>query len=141
MKGVIEMLPTREQMKAEALERMKMLQMHQNPIKEFEKYGKLNLSEQNGALFWLTDEQEAAVWDWEAYTGNMVYHVIHNYMEFGELLNLLYVSQYPEEWKMDHDDIRDGHAIAHVMNLSEPEFSESGSIGIKPIIGGVIRIW
>ena len=79
------MAVTREQMKAEAVERMKMLRMMPQTIKEFEKYGKLNLSEGYGALYWLNEEQNKIVRNWEEETGNMVYTAIHNWFDFGEV--------------------------------------------------------
>ena len=69
----------------------------------------------------------------------VVYHVIHNYTEFGELYSLLYVSQHENEWDYDKDDIRDNIALCYVVNKDEENFSEFGSIGIKPQFGGVIR--
>ena len=130
-----------EAMKAEALERMKLLKLHQNPVREFQNEGKLNLSERFGALFWLNEEQEKLVRDWESKTGYLVYHVIHTRMEFGDTLSLLYVSTFQEEWAKDRENIRDGEALAYVMNLDDDICSEYGYIGIKPMFGGVIREW
>ena len=131
---------SREAMIAEALERMKLLDLHPNPVKEFKKEGKLNLSE-TGFLFWLDDEQERLVRDWEKKTGNLVYHVIHSKTDCEEILSLLYVSGYTEEWAQDRGNIRSGEALAYVMNLTYPYCSEYGYIGIRPMFGGVIQIW
>ena len=132
---------SREAMIAEALDRMKLLDLHPNPIQEFKEEGKLNLSEQFGALFWLNDEQERLVRDWEKKTGNLAYHAIHTMTEYGELLSLLYVSGYTEEWAQDRGNIRAEEALAYVMNLTYPDCSEYGYIGIRPMFGGVIQIW
>lgn len=132
---------TREEMVKEALDRMKLLRLHQNAVREFRDECKLNLSGVYGALYWLNDEQKKLVRDWEEKTGNLVYHVIHNRMEFGEMLNLLYISRNPEEWMKDRTDIQNEEALVYVINLDDDVCSEYGYIGIRPMFGGVIRVW
>lgn len=125
--------------RTEALKRMEMLKLHENAIDEFKKLGLINESEHGGILYWVEGEMERKIHEWEEKTGNLVYHVIHDYTEFGELLSLLYVSQYEEEWQTDREDIQDGYALAYVMNLTDDWCSEYGSIGIRPQWGGVVR--
>lgn len=125
--------------KQEAIERMKMLKIYSQAIKEFEKENVINVSEHGGILFWLDDEQQAMVKRFEEKYNAVVYHVIHNYTEFGELYSLLYVSQHENEWDYDKDDIKHNIALCYVVNKDEENFSEFGSIGIKPQYGGVIR--
>ena len=130
---------TKEQKKQEALERMKMLMLSPNIIKEFAKDGIVNMSETRGFLYWLDDEQKEYVSDFEEEHNALVYHVIHNYTEVGEMLTFLYVSDYVEEWGYDRDDLKAGYACAYVKNLDEDAFSEFGSVGIKPEFGGLVR--
>ena len=125
--------------KQEAIERMKMLKIYSQAIKEFEKENVINVSEHGGILFWLDDEQQEMVKRFEEKYNTVVYHVIHNYTEFGELYSLLYVSQHETEWGYDKDDIKHNIALCYVVNKDEENFSEFGSIGIKPQFGGVIR--
>lgn len=125
--------------KQEAIERMKMLKIYSQAIKEFEKENVINVSEHGGILFWLDDEQQEMVKRFEEKYNAVVYHVIHNYTEFGELYSLLYVSQHEQEWDYDKDDIKHDIALCYVVNKDEENFSEFGSIGIKPQFGGVIR--
>ena len=125
--------------KQEAIERMKMLKIYSQAIKEFEKENVINVSEHGGILFWLDDEQQEMVKQFEEKYNAVVYHVIHNYTEFGELYSLLYVSQHEQEWDYDKDDIKHDIALCYVVNKDEENFSEFGSIGIKPQFGGVIR--
>ena len=134
------MLVTLKEKKTEAIARMKMLKLHENPIREFEKENKLNLSEHGGMLYWLSDEQKAMVKDFEEENNALVYHVIHNYMDFGELLTFLYVSDYKEEWKLDRNDLKQGYALAYVKNIDDDFCSEFGSVEIKPQFGGLVRI-
>lgn len=125
--------------KQEAIERMKMLKIYSQAIKEFEKENVINVSEHGGILFWLDDEQQEMVKKFEEKYNAVVYHVIHNYTEFGELYSLLYVSQHENEWDYDKDDIKHNIALCYVVNKNEENFSEFGSIGIRPQFGGVIR--
>ena len=129
----------REKQKQEAIERMKMLKIYSQAIKEFEKENVINVSEHGGILFWLDDEQQEMIKRFEEKYNAVVYHVIHNYTEFGELYSLLYVSQHEQEWDYDKDDIKHDIALCYVVNKDEENFSEFGSIGIKPQFGGVIR--
>ena len=129
----------KEMQKEEAIKRMKTLKLHENVMREFTEEGKLNLSEGYGALYWLDDKQQAYVDAFEQKYKALVYHVLHNMTEFGELLAFLYVSNEKEEWQYDRDDLKEGYACAYVENLDEPSFSEFGSIGVKPQFGGVVR--
>lgn len=132
---------TLEQMKQEALRRMEILKMSKNVIKQFKEENKLNLSESYGLLYWLDEEQQAKVKELEQRAGCVVYHVIRDFTEFGELLSLLLVSKYEQEWKREVADLEKGIAFVYVYNLSAPECSEWGSISIRPSIGGVRRIY
>jgi hypothetical protein len=132
---------TRQEQKQEAIARMKMLKMHENPIREFEKEDKINQSEHGGILYWLDEQQEQYVKAFEEKHKAVVYHVIHNYTDIGEMLSFLYVSDSPDEWEYDRDDLKQGYAYAYVMNLDDEYCSEFGSIGIKPQFGGLVRIY
>lgn len=129
---------TMEEKKQEALARMKVLDLHKNIIKEFDKENIVNMSE-HGYLYWLTDEQKQYVSEFEEEYNALVYHVIHNYTEVGEMLTFLFVSDYKEEWEMDREDLQSGIVCAYVKNLSVDWCSEFGSVGIKPQYGGLLR--
>ena len=125
--------------KQEALKRMKLLELYPNVIKEFEKDNVVNLSENGGFLYWLNDEQKQIETEFEEQHDALVYHVIHEFTEFGELLTLLYVSDYDKEWEYDFEDLKDGYACAYVKNLSDDTCSELGSICFKKQFGGLVR--
>lgn len=134
------MKATKEQMKQEALDRMKLLKLHPNVIKEFKEEDKLNYSMGiHGILYWATDEIGEVVQKFENQTGYLVYHVIHNNTEIGRMLTLLYVSTEMEEWNADKQDLREGCPLAYVENLTYPDCSEFGSVGVKSLNGGVVR--
>ncbi len=129
----------KEKQKQEAIERMKMLKLSNNVIKEFEKEGVINMSENGGILYWLDSDQQAIVDEFEKENNAVVYHVIHNFTQFGELYALLYVSDDEDEWTYDREDIKIGCALAYVKNTTDDWCSEFGSIGIKPQYGGLVR--
>ena len=128
-----------ERKKQEALERMRSLKLYPNIIKEFEKENIVNMSESGGFLYWLTDEQKEIVSEFEQEYDSLVYHVIHNFTEFGELLTLFYVSDDEEEWEYDREDLKNGYACAYVKNLSDDMCSEFGAICFRQQFGGLIR--
>ncbi len=127
--------------KQEAIERMKMLKLSDNIIREFEKEGIINMSENGGFLYWLDSDQQAIVDEFQAEHNTLVYHVIHSYTEFGELYALLYVSKDEDEWDYDKDDLKNGYALAYVKNVTDDWCSEFGSIGVKPQYGGLVRTY
>lgn len=133
------MKTTIEEKRKEAVERMKALHLYPNIIEEFESDGILNLSEGGGFLYWLSDQQKEYVDDLESEYNLLVYHVIHSFTAFGELLTFLYVSDEKNEWTYDREDLEEGYACAYVKNLSEEAFSEFGSVGIRERFGGLIR--
>lgn len=135
--------------KDEAIKRMIKLKLIDNAIEEFRKDGIIEYSEpvyisgyKFGALYWVHNEPEwlAKVKEFEEKNNSLVYHVIHSHTQFGELLNLLYVSDDEEEWEMDNEDIEDGYAVAYVINLDAPDCSEFGSIAIRESGGGLLRV-
>ena len=136
----------KEKQKAEALHRMRMLQLMPNVIKDFEKKNKVYYSERqnnifNAILYWVDNEKKYVdlVNEFEKKHNALVYHCQLTHMEFGDCLSLLYVSQNEEEWEQDTNDIREGYSFAYVANLDYPHDNEFGTIGIKPSQGGVLR--
>lgn len=132
---------TRNEKKQEALKRMKYLKLHSNTLRELEREDVVNYSEAYGILYWLDEKWLGLVKDFEIKHKALVYHAIHNYTEFGELLTLLYVSDYKNEWEADWDDLHEGHAVAYVINLDDETCSEFGGVGIKPQFGGLVRTY
>lgn len=129
----------REQMFGECIKRLELLKLDKSCIKAF-KEGYVWESENYGALYELNEKEKKIVEDFEKENGSMVYHVIHNFTNFGEMYNLLYVSKYVEEWEQDIQDLKDGYALVYVKNMDNDFCSEFGSIAIKQNIGGLVRI-
>ena len=126
--------------KAEAIKRMKALDIYEETIRQF-KEGLVSCSEPPyGANFWLDDDQEKFVKEFEAEYNAIVYFIIRSYTNFGQLDSILYVSDHKEEWEMDDEDIKDGYAVAYVRNYDVPEYSEFGTIAVENRFGGLVRV-
>lgn len=128
-----------ENKKQEAIQRMQVLGIYPQTIRDF-KDGQISYSEPTGIIYWLDKEQEKIVKEFEEEHNALVYFGIRSYTKFGQLDAFLYVSDYAEEWEMDHDDISDGYAVAYVYNYDAPYFSEIGSIAIRERFGGLVRV-
>lgn len=134
------MKATREEMKAEALRRMRKLGIVSDAVKQFKDDDTVMVSE-GGILYWLDDDQKQAVKEFEEAYGGLVFMAIHNNTEFGELLAMLYVSDNKEYWEYDNADLLEGIAFAYVKNITDDSCSECGTIGVRNRFGGLIRTY
>ena len=130
-----------ETKKAEAIKRMKALDLYKPYITLFEKDNQIFMSEMTGGVYEFNDNEElvAKVKEFEEECDALVYHVIRTLTQFGELYSFLYVSDQAEEWEMDNDDISSGYALAYVWNKTCEWDSEFGSIGVQGKFGGIVR--
>lgn len=125
-------------MKEEALKIMKYLKMFPNVIREFKEENKLNKSEtRNGILYWLSDEEQNIVNDFEQeHPNTLVYHIIKtNTVDFGVVYDLLYITEDQEDWDLYKDYLKDNLVLAYTVT----QFAESGLIKIKSVNGGLVR--
>lgn len=131
---------SREKKKEEAIQRMKELGIINGTIKQFKDDDIVMVSEPPiGGLYWLDDEQKKIVDDFEKENNALVFMVVKAFTNFGNMLSLLFISDYEEEWEMDRDGIKDNIVMSYTINETTPEFSEFGSIGVKRVGGGLIR--
>lgn len=130
----------KELQKSEAVKRMQMMNLLPEVVSDFKNNQKLYKSEFNGFLYWLDKDEQNIVDNFEKEYGGTVFHIVKDYTEFGKLLTLFYVSQYPEEWERDVDCIEHNEAFCYVKNLDDDICSEFGYIGFKSVIGGIKRI-
>lgn len=126
--------------KEEALKRMEMLGLMENPIREFKEEGIVNLSEGPGLLYWLNDEEQEMVRQFEKERESLVYHVIKTHTTIGLMYSLLNVCKYEVDWEYERERIEDSCPLAYVINVDIPDFSEYGGIEVKKINGGLKRI-
>ena len=134
---------TRQEMKAEALDRMKLLHLYPEIFRQFEKEDLISESiPPFGTCYWLNEAQRERVRELESKYNILVYHFIHSFTTIGEMESYLYVSNHPKEWEDDRADLKTGTTDAYVYNCDEPLFSEFGYIGIRLTpAAGLERTW
>lgn len=132
------MTPSKKEQIKECLVRLKLSGLCNEVIADFQQ-GQLYKTEQLGILYYVNDKEKTVVKEFEKKNNAVVYHILHSNTEFGELLALLYVSRYKEEWELDRKDLEDNIALSYVYNVDCPEFSEFGSIGFVQRFGGLVR--
>ena len=133
---------TREAKKQEAIKRLKALNIINDAVKQFEKDDIVMVSEPPfGGLYWLNDEEKEMVRKFEENNNALVYMVVRSFTNFGKMDALLFISDYDEEWEMDNEDIKDDIVMSYVINHDMPDCSEFGSITVRPMFGGLVRIW
>lgn len=137
---------SREIKKVEAINRMKELGLFAPCIKAFKDRDEAQLSEPTGGLYEFSIDKELTtkMQEFEKKNNALVYHVIHTPMrldgEVMDMYNFLYVSDYQEEWEVDNADIKEGYVFAYVWNKTIDYFSEFGSITVKGMFGGLVRV-
>lgn len=135
-----EILATPEEMKAEAIRRMKKLKYFEPSIELFEKEGAVMMNEPPFGAHYLIDESNSP----ETYSiiapqierlqtdgMRLVYAVIMSHSNLGDTFEILFVDKYKEEWEYFDEDLPDGITYCYCYNASDPQNSEFGSIGIK----------
>lgn len=140
----------KELMHLEALERMKRINFLPEVVKDFEKNHRIYYSERTplgGILYWLDNNPEwvELVKQIEEKYGILVYHITHEYTEFGELLDLMCVSSYEEGWSYEREDLdnkngNEFYSFCYALNLDYPEFSEFGTVVMREGSGGLVRV-
>ena len=137
----------------EALRRLKVLQeegLMSDVVEQFEKNGQVFFSDFNGfagVLYYIESAPDKVLNEIERINENdgLVYHVTHEKFEFGECWDLFVITdedvsndEYGIGMREDFDEY--GLQFAYVVNTDVPEFSEYGSIQVKALGGGVVRI-
>ena len=133
---------TIENKKQKAIELMQQLNIYKPYIRGFEKDNKVCFFENFGG-FWAYQEPElmAKIKEIEKTYKVLVYAVTHEYLEFGECYDLLYIPDYKSEWKYALLPQRNTfYARAYVWNKTDDNCSEFGTIGIRSFGGGIKRI-
>ena len=131
-----------EKMKAEAIQRMRILRLYPITIKDFEKYGAIEYSFHTFGFYHLSGPEKNRVHQFEKEHGYLVYYVIDSYASYpkvGRTLSYLYVSSNEEEWARDRQDLEEGRPMAYVKNVDDRSLSGFSNIEIELRNGGVIR--
>ena len=123
---------TREDKKAEAIERMKLLDIFAETRKQFERDDYVSISEPPvGAFFWAEGEDLQRIREFEENRNVLVYLVIRSYTTFGKMDCYLYVSDHRDEWEQDREDLKNREPLCYVYNHDMPDCSEFGCVGIE----------
>ena len=132
---------TFEDKKKKAIELMEELGIYKPYIRGFKQDDTICYFEQY-AGFWAYQDEELMkkIKEFEARTGNLVYAVTHEYLEFGECYDFLIIPNYKSDWKYLISPSGKGFAVyAFVWNKDDDSCSEYGTIGIRSFGGGIKR--
>ena len=89
---------SREDKKAEAVARMKLLGIYPETNDQFEREDLVSISEPPfGAFFWVDDEDKKRIQQFEQEYNALVFVVIRSYTNIGKMDSYLYVSDHHEE--------------------------------------------
>ena len=133
---------TTENKKQKAIELMSKLDIYKPYIKGFRENNKVCFFENFGG-FWTEQEPElmAKIQEFEKEHNCLVYAVTHEYLEFGECYDFLYISDYEEDWEeMLYPQGNTYFVLAYVWNKTDDWCSEFGTIGIRSFGGGIKRV-
>ena len=137
----------------ECCRRMEVLGIKQNLISDFLNKGEIYMSVCHNVIIDAVIQKPSGdilecIKEFEERYKARVYHVQACDTAVGKLLTFLYVSSHEEEWSSDltQEIDREGreyfYTYAYVKNLTWPEYSEIGGVGILPSkMGGVSRIY
>jgi hypothetical protein len=126
-----------------AISAMKWLDIYKPYIKKFEKDGTVTMFERFGG-YYIDKSNEPELLDKikevESETGCLVYAVTHTFAEFGEMYELLCITEHEEEWEDILSWIKKGCIFSYIWNKSDDYCSEFGDIAVKSFGGGIARV-
>lgn len=129
--------------KEKALQLMKKLGIYKPYIEDFKKDGTVCFFERY-AGYWAFQEPDlmAKIKEFESKHNAIVYAVTHEFTEFGECYDFLYVPSSKDEWDdiLLETDTGDFYVCAYVWNKTNEMFSEFGDIVVRSAIGGIARL-
>ncbi len=137
------MKTTKEQRKQKAVELMKQLQIYKSYINDFEKNNLVTYFERHiGYWAYQNKELDSKIKQLEEKYNITIYAATHEFCEFGECYDFLYVSSDKEDWEYSLDPINKNqfYACAYVWNKTDNSCSEFGDIVVFSALGGLRRI-
>lgn len=132
-------MANKKEMKQEAISRMQQLKIDSDVIELFSENDKLMCSE-NGKFVEVPAEILIQLRAWEKEYYNLVYHVIHTDYTGFETYECLSVSFYKEDWDYENARLNEGWPMAHSINVTIPDYTESGIVKIENYKGSLMRI-
>lgn len=123
---------SREEKIAEAIKRMKMIGLPEEAIIALKDEGYVTVCFTGLDCMYKLDLSETKeVPELESKYNCLVYLAIYVETGLGKMVSYFYVSDYPEEWPDDYNDLKDGYAMTYTYNDTYPICSEFGSIAFK----------
>ena len=125
----------------EAIKRLKLLEVCEDVISQFDDDGVVNVSYMYGMLFNANEEEQNIIQMVENEYDALVYHMVRTVYE-GDIVmySLFYVSASEDEWEFDREDLKEQTACVYVFNCADEWCSELGYINFAPLNGGLERI-
>ena len=102
---------TVEELKKEAVERMKLLKLKDEIIQEFKERNILYVSNLGGTLTVASDEQLKLIKQLEENKNIVIYHLIHQTTQHRDVTYCLFVDSNKENWKADREDLKNQFAV------------------------------
>ena len=123
--------------KDKGLEMLRLLHVHVNVINDFKRKNRINRSEGNmGLLYWISGEEQELIDNFEKEKDVFVYHIIKTYTrDMGTIYDLLYITNYKEDWDIEREDIKNGYVLAYTIS----PYPEIGNILVDYKNGGIVR--
>lgn len=129
--------------KEKAVEILKKLNIYKPYINGFQKKGDICFFERYGG-YWAYQEPELMdkIKEFESSHNALVYAVTHEFTDFGECYDFMFVPNCEDEWDELVSDMHNGSfcVFAYVWNKTDDWCSEFGDILIKSMYGGLCRI-
>ena len=132
-----------QKQKEEAINRMQMLQIAPEVIKQFADLGTIHICEPPVGTFTVAKGEDLQkIREFEKQYRSVVYLVIRSYTGMGKMDAYLHVSSYTEEWPENRRFLSQLSPDAYVYNHDFPDFSEFGAIKIcRSFTSGLLRVW
>lgn len=129
--------------KEKAVQILKQLNIYKPYINGFQKKGDICFFERYGG-YWSYQEPELMdkIKEFEDKHKALVYAVTHEFTDFGECYDFMFVPDCEDEWGDLVVDMNNGSfcVFAYVWNKDDEWCSEFGDILIKSMYGGICRI-
>ena len=126
--------------KEEAIQRLKLLEIHNSIIEDFEKKNKITCIDWLRHEIKLPNKIQNKLNEISKEYGITPYIATFTETIFGNFYEFLYVGPDEEYWEPAKQELSLGYAYAWVYNIDHPELSEMGRIKIEKRNGIIFRI-
>lgn len=129
---------TDDEMEAEAVLRLKKLEVISSAIDKFKASRTVYMSDFGGFLYDLNADAKVAIKE-VSFNDELPYAVICSHTTIGTMYCVLFVSREKEDWHTERPD-KNGYCYAYVYNGTNPVLSEYGDVCVQGANGGIIRL-